>query len=173
MNESSPHELCPQPVRDVDVELPVGAVRREFRQLRAAAVLGNGPHVGGRGDGVVLALSEAGFVEFVLAGQAWSRLTGISGEDRLVAGIAVRSLGEERLFLSGIGEQRRPLEEGVHPVIVGLKIVIDERMVVTLSTLQIHPEEHASRVSGEQVRFGRAVHHELGGGTESRIDAIG
>ena len=46
-------------------------------------------------------------------------------------------------------------------------------MVVTLGTLQIHPEEHARRVSRKQVRLGRTVHHELHGRPQGRIDAVG
>ena len=65
------------------------------------------------------------------------------------------------------------MHEGEQAVIVGLKIVIDNRMVVALGTLHVHAEHHSADVAGDDVRLAIAVEQEAGGGAGGLVAAIG
>lgn len=49
----------------------------------------------------------------------------------------------------------------MEPVIIFLVIVVDERMIVALGALQIHPEKQTPDVTGHRVRLRFTVEQEL------------
>ena len=93
-------------------------------------------------------------------------------EDRHVRHITVGLFGKKH-FLIFVGEQQAAIKKGVQPLIVGLVIVGDQRMVVTLPALQVHAEKICPTSGRQQVGFAFAIEIKAGLGAGRGIDAIG
>src|SRR5205823_1760218 len=71
-----------------------------------------------------------------------------------------------------VGKKTRAVDECEQAVIIVLVIIIDQRMVVALATLQVHAEDQAADVAGEQIWFSITVESEPGRRAMSRPSAI-
>src|SRR5690606_26021271 len=84
-----------------------------------------------------------------------------------------RLLAEYPSLELGIVDHVAAAEEGVQAVVVFLQIVLDERVVVALGTLEVHAQEESANVLRQQVGLSLADEVELGGGAGFGVGAIG
>ena len=94
------------------------------------------------------------------------------GQVNFQRGVSVGFLAKERLFRNVVGEDDRSIDECKQSEVIGLKVVVDERMIVTLGALQIHPEKNATDIARHDMRFSITVEEKLCCGTKARINSV-
>src|SRR5262249_39550426 len=134
-------------------------------QLQAAAVTRDARLALDRGDLVGVLRVEFGVLQRIAARDAWEggvrHLLGV--EDRLIGHLAVGLLGQGASGgLAAAACEGGAVDEGEQAVIEALLVLLDARVVVALSALEIAAEEEAAHVTGDEVRLGGAFEEELG-----------
>ena len=176
LDQPAAHHQRPQAVGHVAGKEPVVPTENQLCQLFAAIVGWHRPQVLFllvRLDLVFLARSDGRLVDLTLAKQPRTRDPRITGENRLERNASTGPLGQHtRLLLVGL-EQVRSIQEGVDAVVVLLQVIVDQRVVVALGTLQIDAEEHSADLAGHLVHFDTAVHQELRPTSLFGIDGVG
>ena len=176
LNQTAAHHQRPETIRHVAGEIPVVAVADQLGQLLATTVGRDRPQVLlllVRLDLVLLARRNRRLVQLTLAQQARSRNARVAGEHRLEGHSTTGPLGQyARLLLVGL-EEIGAVQEGVDAVVVLLQVIVDQRMVVALGTLQVDAEEHPADLAGHLVHLDSAIHQELRRTTLLGIDRVG
>ena len=175
-HHSASQHVCPQPVRDVLVEHPVLAARRQFSELCPTAVFRSRRLGPGCKRVILVAWIDDGFGDLGFARQLRRHdVPHALDEHRFKRHIRMGLLDVIRL-------QRRPLhdlevgarsEECQEAVIIGLPVIADQRMVVTLRALKVDAEEDPTDVAGHGVRFAHPVEEEPGLGSRGRVFTAG
>ncbi len=152
VHQTPPQHHRPQAIGDVLVECVVRALGRQFRELRPAAVFGNGADVLRGFDFVFFALFEDGFGDFRFARQTRKRFAFIAGEDRLeLDRRAFCGLGDEGGLFGIRLKQGTAAHKRQQPVILGLLVIGNQRMVVAFGALDVPAEKHSRRVASHKV----------------------
>ena len=88
--------------------------------------------------------------------------------------VAVGLFTEEREFAATfVGEEIGAVDEREEAEELALFVIVNQRMVVALGTLDIASEENAADITNHEVRFGEAIQEETGGGAQGGASAVG
>ena len=114
---------------------------------------GTGLTLAAGGSSVIVARQQERLVDHHAVGHARAGATRRSDEDRLERHVATGLLGLNRRLLVAVLAHHADSsgDERQEPVVVGLQIVVDQRMVVALGALHVAAEEDAADVAREQL----------------------
>ena len=175
MHQAAAKHERPQAIGDVSVERVVGAVGRQLRELLAITELGDRFHVVARRDLIFVARQIERLVDHHAIGHPRSRPPRHVEKHRLKRDVAAGVLGlEYRLLVAFLARDRvRRLQEREQALVIGLQIVIHDRVIVALGALHVAAEKDAADVAGEHVGVGATIQGEAGRCSRRRIGAVG
>ena len=132
-------------------------------ELGPAAEPGHGHDAVGRLDLVLFARRKDRLGQLGFAENSWARhMFIILDEHRVECEVAAGLLGVVRGFLVPFlaGQRIAGADECEQAVVIGLLIILDQRMVVALGALHVAAEEDPADVAGDQVGLGAAIEKE-------------
>ena len=144
--------------------------------MRPAAELGDGDNRVGRFHLIFLAGRKRRFDHLRLAGNSRAReMLVVLDEDRVKREVVAGFFGEEGEFLVPFLARNdvSRAEKSEEAVVIRLTIIINERMIMTLGTLDVATKENSTHVTSDQIWLGAAIKIESRRGANFGIDAVG